>query len=44
MIHDQHQPERTIEDAYDWWYHRPNGELTCTDGSEREYQKSISKN
>ena len=32
---------KTIKDAYEWWYLRDNGELTCSNGSERNYYKTI---
>ena len=33
--------DKIVENGYDWWYKRPNGEATCSDGSERKYFKDI---
>ena len=42
MISDPNIPRKTVPDAYEWWYHRDNGALTCTNGSDRPYYKGIS--
>ena len=28
---------QVVENAYEWWYQRANGESTCSDGSDRSY-------
>ena len=35
-------PTKTIENGYDWWYKRKNGQWACSDGSERTYNKKFS--
>ena len=42
MISDPNVPRKTVPDAYEWWYHRDDGDLTCTNGSDRPYYKGIS--
>ena len=42
MISDPNVPRKTVPDAYEWWYQRDNnGDLTCTNGSDRPYYKGI---
>ena len=40
-LHDSDVPEKIVENGYKWWYERKNGELTCNDGSQRNYNKDI---